>query len=96
MTQVNPPPRPRIPQAFLKDREVTGYVEQLQTIIFQLWQRTGGDNDTVQDLLDINDSSFNAQVQQLKKEQAGLPEFTMDTEGFTMDQTEFTMDKVIA
>lgn len=41
-------------------------------------------------------SSFNSQLQQLRKELDGLPEFTMDTEGFTMDSTEFTMDKVIA
>ncbi len=41
-------------------------------------------------------SGFSAQVQQLRKELDGLPEFTMDTEGFTMDTTDFTMDKVIA
>ena len=41
-------------------------------------------------------SSFSAQLQQVRKELDGLPEFTMDTEGFTMDTTDFTMDKVIA
>lgn len=41
-------------------------------------------------------SSFSAQLQQVRKELDGLPEFTMETEGFTMDATEFTMDKVIA
>ena len=41
-------------------------------------------------------SSFSAQLQQVRKELNGLPEFTMDTEGFTMDTTDFTMDKVIA
>ena len=41
-------------------------------------------------------SSMNAQIQQLRKESDGLPEFTMDTTGFTMDSTEFSMDKVIS
>ena len=37
-----------------------------------------------------------SQIQQLQKQAAGLPEFTMDTTGFTMDSTEWSMDKVIA
>lgn len=41
-------------------------------------------------------SSFSAQLQQVRKELNGLPEFTMDTTGFTMDSTEWTMDKVLA
>ncbi len=54
MINVNPPPRPRMPQTFLRDREVNGYMEQLQTIIFQLYTRSGGSGDAMaQALQDI-------------------------------------------
>ena len=95
-TLVNPPPRPRIPKAFLQDAEVRGYIEQLQTIIFQLYQRTGGEEDEVTALLDINVSTFNSTLQQLQKEIDGLPEFTIDTTVFTTDTTLITTDKVTA
>jgi len=41
-------------------------------------------------------SSFSAQLQQVRKELDGLPEFTIDTSGFTTDLTFITADKVIA
>ena len=41
-------------------------------------------------------SSFSAQLQQVRKELDGLPEFTIDTTGFTTDLTFITADKVIA
>ena len=41
-------------------------------------------------------SSFSAQLQQVRKELNGLPEFTIDTSGFTTDLTFITADKVIA
>lgn len=96
---VNPPPQLRVPQAFTKDREVFDYFQQLQTIIFQLRQRTGGDNDGVFPVNDLKNQvgeNFNSFVQQLFKESQGLPEFTIDTTGFTTDTTLITVDKVIA
>lgn len=44
---VNPPPLLRIPRAFLGDREVREFIEQQNTILFQLWNRTGGTTDDV-------------------------------------------------
>ena len=41
-------------------------------------------------------SGFSAQVQQLRRELSGLPEFTIDTSGFTTDLSFITIDKVIA
>jgi hypothetical protein len=100
---VNPPPRPRLPKAFLNDPEVRGYVEQLQTIIFQLYQRTGGEDDTIDTdtgrILELENQvgeNFNSFVQQLFKVKEGLPAFTIDTTGFTTDITLITTDKVIA
>lgn len=106
--EVNPPPLLRIPRKFLEDPEIRAFIDQQNTIIFQLWNRTGGNVDFVSGSVDdvikntnaIDEipiySGFMAQIQFLQKSLDGLPEFTMDTEGFTMDSTEFTMDKVIA
>lgn len=46
---VNPPPLLKIPSAFLGDSEVRGFIEQQNTIIFQLWNRTGGTTDSIDD-----------------------------------------------
>lgn len=94
--QVNPPPFLRIPQAFLKDREVRAFIEQQNVMIFQLYRKLGGVNDPISDIGDDGLSNFSSILQQVTKQLDGLPEFTMDTEGFTMDSTEWTMDKVIA
>ena len=47
--KVNPPPGLRIPQAFLNDGETREYISQLNTIVFQLYNRTGGVNDSIGD-----------------------------------------------
>lgn len=90
---VNPPPRLRTPDAFSKDREVRAYVEQLQTIVFQLYNRTGGDGDEITDLIEGNTSSLDSNLQQVIKRLNGLPQFTIDTTGFTVDTTLITVDK---
>jgi hypothetical protein len=47
MTQVNPPPQIKLPSAFLKDREISGYFRQLDRMLLQLWTRTGGTTDII-------------------------------------------------
>ncbi len=96
MNKINPPPRLQTPQQFLSDPISRAYFRQTETILFQLWNKTGGNSDPISDLKNQSSSGFSSQVQWLQKQINGLPEFTMDTEGFTMDSTEFTMDKVIA
>jgi len=44
---VNPPPALRIPAKFFKDPELRTFFEQNRTILFQLWNRTGGSSDAV-------------------------------------------------
>ena len=44
---VNPPPQLRIPDEFFNDPEIRAYFEQQNTILFQLWTRTGGSDDVV-------------------------------------------------
>ncbi len=44
---VNPPPQLRIPDKFFEDPDIRAYFEQQSTILFQLWNRTGGSDDDV-------------------------------------------------
>ena len=47
---VNPPPFLKIPPEFLKDRITRAFFEQQNIIIFQLWQKLGGNTDPIGDL----------------------------------------------
>lgn len=44
---VNPPPQLRIPEQFLKDPISREFFKQTNTILFQLYNRTGGDTDLI-------------------------------------------------
>ena len=46
-TKVNAPPQLKMPDKFFNDPEVRSYFERQNTILFQLWKRTGGSNDAV-------------------------------------------------
>ena len=52
---VNPPPALRLPESLRQNQDTRAYFEQIQQILFQLWKRTGGGNDDINDLL--NDQS---------------------------------------
>ena len=93
---VNPPPFLKIPPEFLKDRVVRAFFEQQNTVIFQLWNKLGGNTDPITDLTNSSSNGNSSQVQWMQKQINGLPEFTIDTSGFTFDSTEITFDKVIA
>tara|TARA_R110000868_G_scaffold121560_1_gene322406 strand:- start:450 stop:743 length:294 start_codon:yes stop_codon:yes gene_type:complete len=93
---VNPPPFLKIPPEFLKDRVTRAFFEQQNTVIFQLWNKLGGNTDPVADLANSSSNGNSSQVQWMQKQINGLPEFTIDTSGFTFDSTEITFDKVIA
>ena len=93
---VNPPPFLNIPPELLKDRLTKAYFEQQNTIIFQLWNKLGGNSDPISDLINSSSNGFNSQVQWMQQQINGLPEFTIDTTGFTTDTTFITTDKVIA
>lgn len=64
MSKVNPPPALRIPQKINQDPDLRAYFEQIGTILFQLWTRTGGGND------DIADAGLDAGVADNKATQA--------------------------
>ena len=46
-TRVNPPPQLKIPRAFLADPEIREYERQRDIILFQLYTRTGGEEDSI-------------------------------------------------
>jgi len=94
--QVNPPPTLRIPRVVLNDPEWLEYEKQRDVILFQLWQKLGGNNDPISDIGNEGITSFSAILQQTIKRLDGLSEFTIDTSGFTTDLTFITTDKVIA
>tara|TARA_R110002096_G_scaffold233302_1_gene423373 strand:- start:342 stop:635 length:294 start_codon:yes stop_codon:yes gene_type:complete len=93
---VNPPPFLRLPDAFVKDRQVRAFLEQQNQIIFQLWTKLGGNDDPITDLQNFSTNGFSSNVQWLQNQIDGLPEFTTDTSGFTTDTSLITTDKVIA
>jgi hypothetical protein len=94
--RVNPPPFLRLPPEFLKDKQTKAFIEQQNQIIFQLYQKLGGNTDPIADLQTSDAGGFSSYVQWIQKQAAGLPEFTIDTTGFTTDTTLITTDKVIA
>jgi hypothetical protein len=49
MANVNPPPALKMPRIILEDREWRDYERDRDTILFQLWQRTGGNTDEVEE-----------------------------------------------
>jgi hypothetical protein len=93
---VNPPPILAIPDVIFKDKDWLAYERQRDIILFQLWQKLGGNDDPISNLVNFSTSGFSSQVQFLQQQLNGLPEFTIDTTGFTFDSTEITFDKVIA
>ena len=66
---------------------------------FVTWMElvTESNNNTVTTIINADKGApFGPQIQQILKELAGLPDFTVDTTGFTADSTFITADKVIA
>jgi hypothetical protein len=62
MTQVNPPPILRIPEEFLENPAARRFFEQQRQIMFQLWKRTGGATDLIDDALLESDLGVTVQA----------------------------------
>lgn len=93
---VNPPPQLQIPRQFLSDPEARAFFDQQRTILFQLWQKSGGATDPMDSIGQEDVQVFNIYSQHLQRQIDGLPEFTIDTSGFTVDTSLLTTDKVLA
>ena len=86
MAVVNPPPHLLIPAAFFQEKEQRDYFTQLEFIIFQLWQRSGGG----EDLLDSTEqvlTSINSRVSRNAAKINALEKTTFDIETVTADFT---------
>ena len=91
MSRVNPPPQRKIPAKIFDDPELRGYFQDLEFNFFQLWKRTGGGDDLVQDAL-LKQASKAAQLDALTIEVRGGDALTSDETGFTVDSTKLTVD----
>ena len=95
--KVNPPQQLILPPALSRIPGFAGWFNSLQRILTQLWLRSGGAKDAVSNATNSYlTGNLSSQVQQIRKELDGLPEFTGDTTGFTADSTFLTADKVKA
>ena len=93
---VNPPPQLRIPDAFQEDRQVFGYVKQLNQILFQLYTRTGGSEDLVDDSQEQVITALGAQLKILSEKVGSQELLTVDTTSWTADSTKFYADETEA
>lgn len=94
MSRVNPPPHRKIPDKLFDDPDLRGYFQDLEFNFFQLWKRTGGGDDAVQEAL-LKDPLRGAQLDALEIEVDGGDPLTWDETGFTWDSDKlsFDMDK---
>jgi len=96
MSSVNPPPALKVPRAFLQDGETREYIRQLNTIIFQLYQRTGGVNDAIEDSQqNITSSSSRTSRNSAKINSLELKEFEIinTTVGVTTEEFQIIICK---
>lgn len=92
MTQVNPPPQLRIPEAFLKDAETRNYFEQKDFILYQLWLRTGGATDEIVNAGDPKRPGVFARLTSLEQRIGSGDALTSDETGFTVDSITLSVD----
>jgi hypothetical protein len=84
MSRVNPPPFAKIPKEFAANRETKSYFENIQFTLFQLWKRTGGGTDEVEQSLQYVASS-SARLADLEQRIGSGDFLTSDETGFTVD-----------
>ena len=93
MANVNPPPQIKLPKKFQQDRDARIYFDHLSRVILQLWDRTGGSSDLINEAAtNFNTSSASAIFDIYSRIGSGIP-VTIDTTGFTIDNTKQTTDK---
>ena len=94
--KVNPPPLLKRPPKFFTEAEEKAYFQGIETILFQLWNRTGGNNDKIEDTANLISNGNTSQLLDIQKRLGSGVPFTIDTTGFTIDTTLITTDKAAA
>lgn len=91
-TPVNPPPQPRYPEEISKNRALRTFFDHIFRIILQLWKRTGGAEDAVNEAATNFAPNLSSAIFDIREQiGSGIP-VTIDTTGFTVDTTEQTTD----
>ena len=93
---INPPLQLRVPSQFLNDKPTRDYFEQTNIILFQLWQRTGGDTDSIDNSQqDINSTSSRVSRNAARINSVELKEFEIinTTVGLTAEEFQIIICK---
>ena len=93
---INPPLQLRVPSQFLNDKPTRDYFEQTNIILFQLWQRTGGDTDSINNSQqDISSTSSRVSRNAARINSVELKEFEIvnTTVGLTAEEFQIIICK---
>ena len=93
---INPPLQLRVPSQFLNDKPTRDYFEQTNIILFQLWQRTGGTTDSIDNSQqDINSTSSRVSRNAARINSVELKEFEIinTTVGLTAEEFQIIICK---
>ena len=93
---INPPLQLRVPSQFLNDKPTRDYFEQTNIILFQLWQRTGGDTDSINNSQqDISSTSSRVSRNAARINSVELKEFEIinTTVGLTTEEFQIIICK---
>lgn len=92
MNPVNPPPALRRPKKIREDRELEIYFQQLEFIVFQLWQKTGGGVDLI-DQANTQPPILGAQIIEIQQRLGTGDALTWDDTGWTFDSDKHSFDQ---
>jgi len=93
---INPPLQLRVPPEFLNDKQTRDYFEQTNIILFQLWQRTGGTTDSIDNSQqDISSTSSRVSRNAARINSVELKEFEIinTTVGLTAEEFQIIICK---
>lgn len=86
MAEVNPPPQMKLPKEFQEKPEIREYYRHFDRMILQLWQRTGGGEDFINDTGDSLTSTSSrvsrnaARINSLELKEFEIVQVTADVE----------------
>ena len=96
MSKVNPPSALKMPVKLSADKELREYFEQRDFIQYQLWLRTGGQEDLIADANNIAITYNQAQLNEINARIGSGDPLTWDETGFTWDSTKLSFDQTEA
>lgn len=90
---VNPPPQIGLPPELVKDKATRTYFQHLERMLLQLWKRTGGSDDLIDQANANYALNLSSSIFDIREQIGSAIPVTIDTTGFTVDTTEQTTDK---